>query len=132
MRHTQNSFTTQIRVSSLRLRKCHKVFFLYLRKNSMFRNNQQMHQFLSVYYFHLAAPTCFGNYVPSSGSSSVPPELHANLGFWLIKFCVVCGCVYILWRPGAYREPAPGRHIIHTYIHSWLFLNIGQITRYEN
>jgi hypothetical protein len=31
--------------------------------------------------FHFAAPTCFGNCVPSSGSSSVPSELHANLGF---------------------------------------------------
>jgi hypothetical protein len=30
------------------------------------------------YYFHLAAPTFFGNYVPSSGSSS---DLHVNLGF---------------------------------------------------
>jgi hypothetical protein len=36
--------------------------------------------------------------VPSSGSSSVPSELqlHDNLGFWLIKFCVVCGCVYVV------------------------------------
>jgi hypothetical protein len=47
----------------------------------MFRNNQQMHQFLSVYYFRLADYTCFGNCVASSGSSSVPSELHANLGF---------------------------------------------------
>jgi hypothetical protein len=39
--------------------------------------------------FNFAAPTCFGNCVPSSRSSSVPSELHANLGFWLIKFCVV-------------------------------------------
>jgi hypothetical protein len=27
-------------------------------------------------------------------SFSVPSELHANLGFCLIKFCVVCGCMY--------------------------------------
>jgi hypothetical protein len=42
--------------------------------------------------------------VPYSGSSSVPSELHANLDFWLIKFRVVCGCVCIMWRPGAYRS----------------------------
>jgi hypothetical protein len=45
--------------------------------------------------------------VPSSGSSSVPSELHANLGFWLIKLCVVCGCVYVMWRPGAYMYTQP-------------------------
>jgi hypothetical protein len=44
--------------------------------------------------FHIAAPTCSGNYVPSSGNLFVASELHANLSFWLIKFCVVCGCVY--------------------------------------
>jgi hypothetical protein len=31
--------------------------------------------------FHLAATTCFGNCVPSSGSSPVLSGLHANLGF---------------------------------------------------
>jgi hypothetical protein len=36
-----------------------------------------------------------------------------QFGFWLITFCVVCGCVYAMWRPGAYRSIdryAPGRH----------------------
>jgi hypothetical protein len=41
------------------------------------------------------APTCFGTCVPSSGSSSVPAELQADLDLWLIKFCVVRGCVRI-------------------------------------
>jgi hypothetical protein len=59
----------------------------------MFRNNQPTHQFLSIYYFtlpllHVSATVCL-----SSGSSSVPSEFHANLDFWLINFCVVCGCV---------------------------------------
>jgi predicted cobalt transporter CbtA len=76
----------------------------YLAFCSMFRNNQEIQIFISL-LFHLIAPTCFGNCVPSSGSSSVPSELHTNFDFWLIKFCVVCGCVYvyIMWRPGAYR-----------------------------
>jgi hypothetical protein len=30
---------------------------------------------------HLAAPTCFGSNVPSSRSSSVLSELHANVDF---------------------------------------------------
>jgi hypothetical protein len=70
----------------------------------MFKNNQQMHKFLSIYYFHFAAPTCFGINMPSSGNVSVHAELHAKLGLWLIKFCVVCGCVYTMWWPGVYRS----------------------------
>jgi hypothetical protein len=45
----------------------------------MFINNQQMHQFLVIYYI-TATATCFDTCVPSSGSSSVPAELHANRG----------------------------------------------------
>jgi hypothetical protein len=52
--------------------------------------------------FHFAAPICFNNCVPSSGSSSVPSGLNANLGFWLIKFRVVFGCVCTMWWPGVY------------------------------
>jgi hypothetical protein len=42
--------------------------------------------------------------VSSSGSSFVPTELQCDLDFWLIKFCVICGCVYVMWRPGACRS----------------------------
>jgi hypothetical protein len=48
-----------------------------------------MHRFLAVYYFYSAAPTCFDTYVSSSGSCSVPAELHANRMKWLIRFCVI-------------------------------------------
>jgi hypothetical protein len=63
--------------------------------------------------FHFVAPTCFGNCVPSSGSLPVPSELHANFGVWLIKFCVVCGCVYITWQPGT-----PDRYMAYTQPHT--------------
>jgi hypothetical protein len=36
-----------------------------------------------------AAPTCFDTCVSSSGSSSVPAELHANRMQWLIRLCVI-------------------------------------------
>jgi hypothetical protein len=51
--------------------------------------------------FHTVSPTCFGTYVPSSGISPVPAELQSHLGLWLIKFCVVDGCVFTVWRSGA-------------------------------
>jgi hypothetical protein len=41
--------------------------------------------------------------------------------FLLIKFCVVCGCVYIMWRPGAcwsVGRYASGRLIIYTQSHT--------------
>jgi hypothetical protein len=62
--------------------------------------------------FHFSASTCFGNCVPSTESSSDPSELHVNLDFWLIKFYAVCGCVYIMWQPGA-----SGCHVIYTKTH---------------
>jgi hypothetical protein len=39
----------------------------------------------------------------------------SQFGFCLIKFCIVCGCTYIMWRPGAYRliRSRPP-HDIHT------------------
>jgi hypothetical protein len=37
-------------------------------------------------------------------------------GSWLIKFCVVCGCVYAMWRHGAYRSA--DRHIRYTQPHT--------------
>jgi hypothetical protein len=40
-----------------------------------------MNKFFINLLSHLADPTCFGNYVPSSGSSTVPSVLHADLGF---------------------------------------------------
>jgi hypothetical protein len=69
----------------------------------MFMNRQNVSILISL-LFHLAAPICFGNYVPSSGSSSVPSELHANFGFWLTKFCVLCGFVCITWHVGASKR----------------------------
>jgi hypothetical protein len=66
--------------------------FLCIREyiNSMFRNNQQMHQFLSVYYFtllllHVSATVCH----PQGTRLYL---LSYNLGFRLIKFCVVLAC----------------------------------------
>jgi hypothetical protein len=46
----------------------------------MFINVQHMHQYLAVYYYVTAAPTCFGTYAPLSGNSSVPAGIHANRG----------------------------------------------------
>jgi hypothetical protein len=40
--------------------------------------------------------------VPSSGNSSVPAELQTDFGLWLIKLCVVRGCVFIVRPPSAY------------------------------
>jgi hypothetical protein len=40
-----------------------------------------------------AAPTCFDTYVSSSGSYSVPAELHANRIQWLIRLYVTRGYV---------------------------------------
>jgi hypothetical protein len=42
--------------------------------------------------------------VPSSWSSSVPAELQADLGLWLIKFCVVRGFVFTARRAVQYRS----------------------------
>jgi hypothetical protein len=42
--------------------------------------------------------------VPSSGSSAVHAELQADLGLWLITFCVVRGCVFIVPRACADRR----------------------------
>jgi hypothetical protein len=60
--------------------------------------------FLAVYYFCYAAPTCFDTYVSSSGSSSVPAELHANRMQRLIRPCVIRGYVSVMWRPGMQRS----------------------------
>jgi hypothetical protein len=54
--------------------------------------------------FHLVASTSFDTYVSSSGSSLLPAELQTDLGLWLIKFCVVRSCKFVVWRPGAYRS----------------------------
>jgi hypothetical protein len=58
-----------------------------------------MHQFLSVYCFtllplHVSATVCHPQ------GARLYLKLHANLGFWLVKFCVVCGWVYIVCRAG--------------------------------
>jgi hypothetical protein len=45
--------------------------------------------------------------VPFSGSSTVPSQLLPTWVFWLIEFHVVCGCVYIMWRPGVYPRKKP-------------------------
>jgi cellulose synthase/poly-beta-1,6-N-acetylglucosamine synthase-like glycosyltransferase len=65
---------------------------------AMFRNNQQMRQFLSVYYFtllvlHVSATVC----------SSVPSELHANLGFLVDKTLCSMWMYMLIWRPAAYK-----------------------------
>jgi hypothetical protein len=48
-----------------------------------------------------------------------------KFGVWLIKFCAVCDCVYIMWWPGTYRSIdrsiyryAPDRHILYTQPHT--------------
>jgi hypothetical protein len=58
----------------------------------MFRNNKKC---INSYQFIISLCCCymFRQLVPSSGSSSVPPELNASLDFWLIKFSLVCGCI---------------------------------------
>jgi hypothetical protein len=43
--------------------------------------------------FPSVTPTCFVTCVPSSESASVPAQLQADLGLWLIKFCVIRGYI---------------------------------------
>jgi hypothetical protein len=82
---------------------------------SVFVNNQQMRWFLVVYYFilpllHVSTHTC-----QSSGSSSVPAELHANRKEWLIRLCVIRDYMSVMWRSGVhqsvYTRPPHNRHI---------------------
>jgi hypothetical protein len=40
--------------------------------------------------------------MPSSGKFLVPAGLEDDLGLWLIKFCVVRGCVLDARRPDGY------------------------------
>jgi hypothetical protein len=58
--------------------------------------------FLSVYYFILPL-LHFSTCVSSSGSSSVPTDLHANRMQWLKRLCVIRGYVSVLWRPCVHR-----------------------------
>jgi hypothetical protein len=53
----------------------------------------------TILLFYSAAPTCFDIYVLSSGSSSVPAELHANLMQWLIRlsYTLLCVCYVEAW-----------------------------------
>jgi hypothetical protein len=91
---------TNIKVDS----KLSDSVWMFLKdKKSM--NNQKMHRFLAVYCFilpllHVSTHT----YVSSSGSSSVPAELHANRMKWLIRFCVIRCYVSVVLRPGVNRS----------------------------
>jgi hypothetical protein len=58
--------------------------------------------------FRSVAPTCFGTYVSSFGSFSLPAELEADLGVWLLKSCVARGCVFV-------RRPATHKHTTLRY-----------------
>jgi cellulose synthase/poly-beta-1,6-N-acetylglucosamine synthase-like glycosyltransferase len=93
-------------------------FFLFLQITKKYTN-------FSSLLFYSAAPTCFDTSVSSSGSSSLPAELHANRMQWLIIFCVIRGCVSVVWRPGMRRAVwlryqvqtdryTPGLHITDT------------------
>jgi hypothetical protein len=57
------------------------------------------YKFISSYQFIilLSCSYIFQQLCAIVRESSVPSELHANLGFWSIKICVVCGCVYVMW-----------------------------------
>jgi hypothetical protein len=62
-----------------------------------FGNNQDMHQFLLVFYFtllflHVLAPVCH-----PQGACLYLLNYLPTWVFWLIKFFVVCGYVYVMW-----------------------------------
>jgi hypothetical protein len=58
--------------------------------------------------FYSAAPTCFDTCVLSSGSCSVPAELHENRMEWLIKtlrYTLLRACYVEAWHaPMGYLE----------------------------
>jgi hypothetical protein len=70
----------------------------------MFMKNQQMHWSFSSLLFYSAAPTCFDTCVSSSGSSSVPAEIHMNRMQWLIRLWVIRCYVSVMWRPGVHQS----------------------------
>jgi hypothetical protein len=47
--------------------------------------------------FHFAPPTCVGNCVPFSGTSSIPSELHANLVDKILCSMWLCECYVTAW-----------------------------------
>jgi hypothetical protein len=69
---------------------------------SIFINNQKMHWFLAIIFF--CRSYMFRHCVSSSGSPSVPAELHANRMQWLIKLCVIRCYVSVMWRSGMHRS----------------------------
>jgi hypothetical protein len=62
--------------------------------------------------------------VPSSGSSSVPAELHANRMQWLIRLSVIHCYVSVMWRPGTHRSVW-----LHCRATVWLNGEIGKKVR---
>jgi hypothetical protein len=66
--------------------QCNGFFFnLYIVQfYTVFTNNQQMH-FLTVLFLYSTAPTCFDARASSSGSFSMPAELHANLCYPVVN-----------------------------------------------
>jgi hypothetical protein len=70
-------------------------FVLYLSVTNKFTD-------FSSLLFYSAAHTCFDTCVSSSGSSSVPAELHINKMQWLIRLCVIRYNVPVILRPGMY------------------------------
>jgi hypothetical protein len=72
-----------------------------------FINNQTNALIVSVFYFS-AAPTCFDTCVLSSGSPSLPSELHVNRRQWLIRLCVIRCYVSVMWRAGVHRSVHTG------------------------
>jgi hypothetical protein len=75
----------------------------------MFRNNQQMHKFLSVYYFtflllHVSATVCHPQGARLYLLSYMPISVLVDkilCSTWLcvhyVVVCTLCGCVYAMW-----------------------------------
>jgi hypothetical protein len=50
--------------------------------------------------------------------------VSCQFGFRLIKFCVVGGCVYIMWRPGACLSVNLLNVYTHTYIYVYIYIRV--------
>jgi hypothetical protein len=91
---------------------------------SMFINNQQMHWIFSSLWFYSAAATCFDMCVSSSGSYSVPAELHANRMQRLIRLYIIRCYVSVMWRPGVYRT-------VWLHCQACTAYTLGNVTRHQ-
>jgi hypothetical protein len=87
---------TSIEIATDFLHKLDQLFkFSYCALLNVYKITNQMHWVLCSFLFHITTPTCFGNYMPSSGRIWVPSELLVCWSDWVVGHIVCSRMIYV-------------------------------------